>query len=120
MQLNCHPEPEVIEISEEEEDPAAVDPDLQKAISESLKDTRKRNGEGGTSAEGEPKRPKLACPASADVDEAFDGLLDELRSKIASADEFERVREGSMSSEQMFEICQQVIKVNSLTEQITN
>ena len=49
--------------------------------------------EAGTSGGEEPKRANLSFPASADVDEALAGLLDELRSKIASADEFLRVRE---------------------------
>ena len=43
--------------------------------------------------------PQLVCPASVDVDEAFAGLLDELRCKIASADEFRRVREDGLRVE---------------------
>ena len=35
----------------------------------------------------------MICQASVDVDEAFEGLLGELKSKIASPDEFVRVRE---------------------------
>jgi len=102
------PEPEIIEISEDDEDPPAVDADLQRAISESLKESsRKRNLEAGTSGGEEPKRANLSFPASADVDEALAGLLDELRSKIACADEFRRVRErlerkkGKVSAEHL-------------------